>query len=235
MDTTGLTRTFVELADTLVEDFDVHELLHRLADRCTELLPVDAVGMLLADGDGELHVALASSESTRAVEVVQLQTSEGPCLQSFRDGEQVVVPDLTATTGQWPHFAAAALEAGHRAAHALPLRLRGTTLGAMNLFQGDDTAPLDKEEVDVAQAMADVATIAVLQHRLARKHQLVAEQLQGALTSRIAIEQAKGVLAARMGISMEEAFARLRKRARSTQTSLSQVASDVVRAGRLLE
>jgi len=222
-----LAQTLVELADTLVDDFDVVELLTLLADRCIEVLGVSAAGLILVSPEGDLRVMASSSEAMRVLELFELQAEEGPCMDCFRTGSPVVQHDLAAAADRWSHFAPEALAAGFRSAHALPMRLRGTTLGALNLFGTEPGSMVDSDLV-AAQAFADVATIALLQHRAAVEAQLLNEQLRHALNSRIAIEQAKGVLAERLGIDMEQAFARLRQYARSHNLRLVDVAGDVV-------
>jgi GAF domain-containing protein len=232
-----LAQTFVELADTLVEDFDVVDLLARLGERCVELFDAAAAGLLLADGRGALRLMAATNEAMEIVELFQVQNAEGPCLECYLSGEPVHVEDMAGAAERWPLFVPVATAAGFRSAHALPLRLRGRVLGALNLFR---TAPghLAPPEIAAAQALADVATIAIVQHRAARDAQALAEQLHLALDSRIVIEQAKGVIAEQVGIGMDAAFAHLRGYARRHRRLLSEVAHDVVerrlRAAQLL-
>lgn len=226
-----LARTFVDLADSLVDRFDVVDLLTLLTERCVELLPVSAAGLLLRDGTGALRLMAATSEALEVVELFQLQNDEGPCLDCYRSGAPVVAPDLARERGSWPRFVPVALDAGFRAVHALPLRLRGDVLGTLGLFGAAPGEP-DAEADEMAQALADVATIALIQHRAIDDSQLLAEQLQVALNSRVAIEQAKGVIAERAGIGMEDAFRLLRRYARSRQRLLAEVAQDVAH-GRL--
>jgi GAF domain-containing protein len=222
-----LARTLVELADTLVDDFDVVELLTLLTDRCVEVLDVAAAGIMLVTPGGDLRVMASSSETMRLLELFELQTHEGPCLDSYRTGQPVVNQDLAAVNGRWPRFAAEALEAGFHSVHALPMRLRGTILGALNLFHTDQ-GEMNQADVDVAQAFADVATIAILQHRAALEGQVVNEQLSHALNSRIVIEQAKGIIAERASLNMEQAFSTLRTHARGHNLRLVDVARDVI-------
>ncbi len=226
-----LARTFVDLADSLVDRFDVVDLLTLLTERCVELLPVSAAGLLLGDGTGALRLMAATSRALEFVELFQLQSDEGPCLDCYRSGAAVMAPDLAREAGSWPRFVPMAVDAGFQAVHALPLRLRGDVLGALGLFGASAGEP-DAETDDVAQALADVATIALIQHRVIDDTQLLTEQLQVALHSRVAIEQAKGVIAERAGIGMEEAFGLLRRYARSRQRQLAEVAREVAE-GRL--
>ena len=221
-----LARTLVELADNLVDDFDIVDLLTTLSDRCVEVLDVAAAGIMLVAPNGELRVMTSSSEAMRVVELFELQSQEGPCLDCYRSGEAVVNHDLAAA-GRWPEFAAVALEAGFRSADAVPMRLRSQVIGALNLFRSEPGA-LSDSDVIVAQALADVATIALLQHRTAVAAEVVNEQLTGALNSRILIEQAKGILAERHQLDMEQAFGRLRSHARNNNQRLSDLAHELV-------
>ena len=229
---TILARTFVELADTLVADFDVVELLTRLTDRCVEVLDVGAAGLMLAAPEGDLRVMASSSEAMRLLELFELQAHEGPCLDCYRTGEPVVNQNLASVNGRWPRFAAEALAAGFHSVHALPMRLRGTVIGALNLFHVE-AGEMREADVEAAQAFADVATIAVLQHRAASDALVLNEQLNLALNSRIVIEQAKGMLAERAGLTMEQAFFALRGYARDRNLRLVDVAHDVI--GRKLD
>jgi GAF domain-containing protein len=231
---TLLAKTLVELADTLVADFDVVELLTLLADRCVDVLDVGAAGLMLAAPDGSLRVMASSSDAMRVLELFEIQAQEGPCLDCFRAGAPVANEDLSVDADRWPRFGAEALAAGFRSVHALPMRLRGTVIGALNLFHVDAGAmrPVD---VDAAQAFADVATIAILQHRAATEAFALNEQLNRALNTRIVIEQAKGMIAERQGLDMEQAFATLRNHARNHNLRLADVASDVIEGALLAQ
>ena len=222
-----LAETFVGLADTLVDDYDVVDLLDGLVSACVSLFEVTAAGLLLTDQRGHLSVVASSSEETRMLEVFQLQTDQGPCLDCFRGGTTVTSGDLEGDAGRWPEFVPAALAAGFRSVAAVPMRLRDETIGGLNLF---DARPVLMAEEDrrIAQALADVATIGILQQRSVHRSAILAEQLQQALNSRIIIEQAKGVVAERGGMGMDVAFDTLRTYARNRNLKLSQVALDVV-------
>jgi GAF domain-containing protein len=222
-----LVETFVELADNLVEEFDVVDLMVLLTERSVELLDASAAGLLLVDGTGTLHLIAATSEAAIAVELFQIQSDEGPCHDCFHSGLEVSTGDLADEERRWPRFAPVAIASGFRAAHAFPLRLRGQVLGALNLFYAGP-GTLNPPDGATAQALADVATIALLQSREIHDSRVVAEQLYEALQSRIAIEQAKGVIAESLGCNMDEAFATLRHFARSGGLHLSVVAQDVV-------
>ena len=222
-----LVRTLVELADTLVDDFDVVEALTRLADRCVELFDISAAGVMLVAPEGDLRVVASSSEAMRVVELFELQAQEGPCPECFHIGQPVVDADLASGEHRWPAFAPVAIEAGFRSVHAVPMRLRGESVGALNLF-GAEAGGLDGADAIAGRALADVATIAVVQHRATRHAQAVTEQLDHALNSRVLIEQAKGVLAERTGLDMERAFSRLRDYARTHNLGLSDVAQRMI-------
>lgn len=218
-----LTEVFVELADTLIADFDLVDFYGTLAHACVELLDVDAAGLMLADEHGVLHVMASSDEQAELLELFELQQNFGPCPECFRTGHPVVnVPLAT-----WPEFATAAAAGGYATAHAVPLRLRGQVIGALNLFR-TSTTPLTDEDAALAQALSDIATIGLLHERAFREHQELAEQLQHALDSRVLIEQAKGMLAERAGLSLAEAFATMRSYARCTGRGLSTVAHGVL-------
>jgi GAF domain-containing protein len=223
-----LADVLIEMADTLVDDFDLIEFLHVLTERCVQVLDVTAAGLLLTDQRDTLQLVAASSERTRLLEVLQLQTDDGPCVDCFHTGQPVSVADLAAET-RWPRFTTAATQVGFTSVHAVPMRLRQPVIGALNLF---DIAPavLDEARLRAARALADVATIGLLQQRAISRRDLLTEQLQGALHSRIVIEQAKGVLAERHTLDMDEAFTLLRHHARDHKQRLSDLARDVVNA-----
>jgi transcriptional regulator with GAF, ATPase, and Fis domain len=222
-----LLETFVELADTLVDDFDVIDFLHLLVDRCVALLDVDAAGLLLTDQRGQLQVMATSSEQVRLLELFQLQNDEGPCLDAFATGARVSHADLGSAANRWPRFAAAATDTGFAAVDALPMRLRNDVIGALNLFRTSPGALTDTA-MNTAVALVDVATIGLLQERSIRNQEILTEQLQRALTSRVVIEQAKGLVAERLGIDMDGAFAALRGYARGHNLKLSDVARAVI-------
>ena len=222
-----IARTLVELADTLVADFDVVDLLSLLADRCVEVLDVGAAGLMLAGPDGNLRVIASSSEAMRVLELFEIQSAEGPCLDCYRTGEPVIAEDLSDGTGRWPRFAPEAIKAGFNSVDALPMRLRGSVIGALNLFHAEKGG-MAEDDVDTAQALADVATIGILQHRAALEAQALNDQLNHALNSRVTIEQAKGMLAERLNIEMDKAFASLRAHARNNNLRLADVAKGIV-------
>jgi GAF domain-containing protein len=223
-----LSRAFVGLADTLVDDYDIIDLLDRLVSYSVELLAADAAGIMLADSQGNLRVVASSQEDAKVMELLQLQSEQGPCMECCRTGVPVSVPNLADAATRWPVFVAAVAQWGaYRSVHALPLRLRGEAIGAMNLFHGQPGALPDADLV-VGQALADVATIGILSERAIRSREVVAEQLQTALNHRVIIEQAKGVLAHQGNLTMAAAFDRLRGYTRNHNARLSEVARKVV-------
>jgi transcriptional regulator with GAF, ATPase, and Fis domain len=219
-----LAATLVELADTLVDEFDMVEFLSLLAQRSVELFGAVEAGVMLADPAGNLRFMASSSERAKVLELFELQNEEGPCLDCFRTGEQVVNQRLGDLAGRWPRFSVEAVAAGFVSAHALPLRIRGEVIGAINLFHAEDRH-LDATDVRLGQAMADIATIGILQERTINQAGVLAEQLQRALESRILLEQAKGRLAERVGVDLHEAFSLLRRYSRHHNRRLTEVAA----------
>ncbi|WP_244928454.1 GAF and ANTAR domain-containing protein [Nocardioides sp. W7] len=218
-----LAEVLVEVADTLVDEFDLIEFLKKVAEHTTEIAQAQGAGILLADHHGRLQLMAASDERARTLELFQLQADEGPCQDCFRLGKPVIDADLAAARHLWPHFAPRAVAAGFRSVHAFPLRLRQTVIGALNLF-GTEIGHMTPADVRVVQALADIATIGILQERAIHRGEVLTEQLQVALNSRIVVEQAKGVLAQLHGISVDDAFDMLRGYARTHQQLLGKVA-----------
>jgi GAF domain-containing protein len=219
--------TFVDLADTLVADFDVIDFLHTLAARSVELLDASAAGIMLADQNGRLAVMASSTEEARLLELYELQNNEGPCLDCFRSGVPVARADLPAMRSSWPVFTNRLQELGFRSAQAVPMRLRNETIGTLNIFRATPGLLTD-DDLRIGQAMADVATIGLLQERAIAAREVLATQLQGALDSRIQLEQAKGMLAERRGLQMDEAFQLMRGYARGHNRRLSEVAAQII-------
>jgi hypothetical protein len=222
-----LTETFVTLADTIVKDFDVVDFLSMLSGRCVDLFDAGDAGLMLADADGHMQLAASSSHEMRLLELIELQHDEGPCPDAYRTNAPVQCADLRDATERWPTFAPAALDAGFRAAHALPMRLRDETIGALNLLRVDPGL-LPDDDVSAAQALADVATIGILHHRAAADSHLLSEQLQYALASRVVIEQAKGAVAHRLDLDTDQAFDALRRYSRDHNRRLVDVAAAIV-------
>jgi GAF domain-containing protein len=223
-----LARIFVEVADTLVDEFELLEFLHMLTERAAGLVGAAAVGLMLADQRGRLEFMAGSDENVRLVELFQLQNQEGPCLEAFRTGQPVINVDLATATDRWPQFAPRATAAGYLSVHAFPLRLREQVIGALNVFGSARGGHLADGEVPVIQALADVATIGLLQERAIRRGEALTEQLQGALNSRIVIEQAKGAIAQVRGVSVDEAFTLIRAYARRHNLRLIELAHTIV-------
>lgn len=219
---------FVEVADTLVDEFDLIDFLHNLTDHVAAICGGNTtVGLMLVDHHESLHYMASSADSARHLELHQLQYSEGPCMDCFSTHEPVIVNDLSQVVGKWPRFVPAAAASGVGSVHAFPMRLRKRVIGTINVF-GEGTGLIDTADARVIQAMADIATIAILQERSIASAELLTEQLQGALSSRIVIEQAKGALSRQHGVSVDEAFKQLRTHARSNQLHLIDVAQGVL-------
>lgn len=229
MDVVRVGETFVELADTLVDAFDVFDQMHLLATRCVELLEADAAGVLLVDREGRLRVAAETTQDAQFLDLFQMQDAKGPGLDCFVTGTAVTVEDLHEARSRWPQFAQEAARHGFASVAALPLRLRGEVIGVLNLLTEAGCEPLSWAQTRVAQALADAATIAILQHRLSEDRRVLNDQLQHALSSRVVVEQGKGVLVTRLRVSADEAFDMLRGRARATRRQLSDVAEEIRR------
>lgn len=221
-----LAEVFVELADTLVDEFDLIEFLHIVTSRTSDLIEARAAGLLLADNNGRLRLMAASDERSELLELFQVQSLEGPCQDCYRQGVPVVNADLTEAADRWPRFAPRAVAAGYRSVHAFPLRLRTEVIGALNLFS-TEVGPMDPDAVRIVQALADVATIGLMQERAIRRGDVLTEQLQSALNSRVVIEQAKGALSQIHGCSTDEAFELLRSYTRRKRLFLGDVARAV--------
>jgi GAF domain-containing protein len=227
MEIEHLADVFVEVADTLVADFDLIEFLHLVARHAAEMSGGAAAGLVLTDHSGNLHHVGASSEDARLLELFQLQNAEGPCLDAFRSGSPVVVPDIAEEAGRWPLFAPRAVEAGIASVFAFPMRLRARVIGGLNVFQ-TERQDLSAAEERLLQALADMATISLIQEQAVARAEVLTEQLQVALNSRIVIEQAKGAVARTYAVTVDEAFEMLRGHARSSRRRLTDVAHDVV-------
>ena len=222
-----LARVFVEIADTLVDDFDLVEFLQMLSHHATQLSATHSAAVLLSDDQDRLHFMAASDEQVHLLELFQLSIGEGPCLDCFRFGAPVINSDLSRARARWPQFAPRATAMGLSSVHAFPLRLRGSVLGTMGLF-GEQAVPIEQDTVAVLQAFADVATISILQERTVRRGEVLTTQLQGALNSRVTIEQAKGYIAQQYQVSVDAAFEMLRTYCRRNGSRLSQVALEFV-------
>jgi GAF domain-containing protein len=214
------------MADTLTANYDVVDLLHTLVVECTMIVAATAGGLMLADSSGRLQLLASTDESAELVEVMQLAAGAGPCVDCFTSGTSVSVPNIAASGGHWPDFEGAALGQGFQSVHATPMKLRGEVIGTMNLF---NVAPgaFRPRDAAVVQALADVATIGILQQRIATESHLVAEQLQRALDSRVLIEQARGAMSQALGLTMDEAFGALRNYSRNNNMTMHAVATAI--------
>ncbi len=230
-ETNRLAHTMVELADTLVRDFDVVDFLHTLAHRCASLFDAAEAGVMLADQRGGLRLVASSSERARHLELFELQNDEGPCLDAYHGGHRIVADDLGADPERWPLFGAEAITAGFGSVYALALCYRNNVIGALNLFRAASGA-LGEDELLAAQALADIATIGILQHRAVAEARVLVEQLQSTLNSRVILDQAKGVLAERAQISLNDAFDMLSMYSRAHQLHLGDAAEGLI-SGRL--
>ena len=222
-----LADVFVQVADTLVDEFDLIEFPQMLTGRAAELVDAAATGLLLADQQGNLQFMAASDEDTKMLELFQVQVHEGPCQDCFRTGQPVTNADLAAAAHRWPVFAPRAVEAGFGSVHAIPMRLRTETIGALNLFS-DRAGGLQPDGMHIVQALADVATIGLLQERAVHRGEVMTEQLQSALNSRIIIEQAKGAIAQIYTVTIDQAFQLLRGYSRRHQLRIGDVARALV-------
>ncbi len=223
-----IAQIFVEVADTLVDDFDLTDFLQMLTERAAAVVDAAAVGILLADPQGRLQFMAGSDENVELLELFQLQNQEGPCLEAFDTARAVSDGDLDAAGDRWPRFAPRAVTAGYQSVHAFPLRLRRQVIGAMNVFGATKGGDFEDTDIPVMQALADLACIALLQERVIRHGEVLTEQLQGALNSRIVIEQAKGAVAQAVGIRVDDAFARIRNYARANNLKLTEVAHGIL-------
>ena len=222
----ALARVFVRLADTLASDFDIVDFLHGLSADAVEVLGAEAAGVMLADARGGLRLIASSDERMRLLELFELQGAEGPCLDAFSTGRPLQA-NAESSSIRWPAFAQRATDSGFQMMCAVPLRLRTNVIGAMNLFRATDE-PFTDDEMGIAQAMAEMASIGLIQEKALREHSLLTEQLQAALNSRVIIEQAKGMLCEYLKVTMVDAFELLRTYARDHNRKLSDVARDVV-------
>lgn len=221
-----LVHTFVTLADSLVAQYDVIDLLQTLVDRATHLFDASASGIIIGPDADHMETIVSTSETSRIVGLMQLRADEGPCVEAVATGRVVSVATATEIHDRWPKFATAAEGSGYVSVHAIPLRLRGQTIGSLNLFRDHEGALNDADAI-AAQALADVATISILQERTIQDKTTIEAQLQRALESRVMIEQAKGVISHTHRLDMDAAYRLIRHHSRSTQTPMSEVATGI--------
>jgi GAF domain-containing protein len=224
---TRLNAAFVKLADTLTDDYDIVDLLHTLVEECTAIFDIQAAGLMLADAAGRLQLVASTSEKADLVEIMQLNAGLGPCVECYESGMPVAIADIAKSGDKWPDFTAEALKQGFRSIYATPLRLRGQTIGTLNLLSVT-VGELNGPDALAAQALSDVATIGILQERLIKERGVLADQLQRALDSRVLIEQAKGVLSESESINVADAFLTMRAYARAHNMRLHDVAEGIV-------
>jgi len=222
-----VTESLVSLASSLADGYDVADLLSELTADCARLLDIESASLLLANGRGVLNLLAASSEVAEHLELFQLQSDEGPSLDCFSSGTAVLAPDLGQEADRWPHFVTGARTAGFVSVHALPMRLRGNTLGTLGLF-GTAVGLLTADDLRLGQALADVASVSLVQAQDSADQSALNQQLQTALSSRVIIEQAKGVLTQQGASDVTHAFAVLRRYARDHNRKLTDVAQSVV-------
>ncbi len=216
----------VSLVDSLLDDFDIVDLLTELTERCADLLDVAAAAFLLVDPLGQLRLLAATTNQTRELELFQLEADEGPCVECYAIGQQVSVADLDTTAARWPRFVPAAREAGVASVHAVPMRAAGLVLGSLGLF-GSRPGELGESDLLLAQTLAHVACVAILQE-VPPTPATVIPQLRAALTHRTVVEQAKGFLREHFDISIDEAFSLLRRYARAHGDHLTDVARQLM-------
>jgi hypothetical protein len=223
---TRVLNAVVALVDSLLDDFDVVDLLTSLTEHCAELLDFEAAGFLLADPLQQLRLLAATSEQARELELFQLQADEGPCVDCYATGQPVSVADIQGAIERWPRFVPAAVGAGFVSVHAVPMRAAGIVLGALGLF-GTRSAELTKADLLVGQTLTHIACVAILQEHPPTPS-TVMPQLRSALTSRVIVEQAKGFLRERLDVSVEEAFNLLRTYARVHGEHLTDVSRRLI-------
>ncbi|MGW3664710.1 GAF and ANTAR domain-containing protein [Streptomyces sp. NPDC005141] len=224
-----LTEAFVDLSDTLADDADPLMLLDRLARYCVDLTSIDAAGVMLVNARGQLRPAVATDDRTTLTEIMQVQIRQGPCVDAYDTGVQVHAVELRDHAEQWPAFVPLALAAGYDSAHALPLHVRGQTVGVLNLFSVHRSA-LTGTETRLLRALTDVATTAVLTwDRALLRPGDIAPRVQVALSGEALIDTACGMLAATVGISPYQAARQLFIHAARIRLRPTDVADQLVR------
>ncbi|PZE72883.1 hypothetical protein DEJ27_00010 [Curtobacterium sp. MCPF17_018] len=218
------------LSSVLNPDLEVLDAMDRVIAGCVELTSATEAGIVLADGSGTLHVIASTSERTSDAEEAQLGTNEGSCLDCFRTGRTIDVPDVTTHETVWPTFAETMRERGLRGTFAEPIRLRDGTIGSMCLF-ADHADGHDDRDVVLIQLFADAASAALVRQRDAGRLRTFEEQIDDAIQARVLVEQAKGALAYRRGIRIDEAFQVLRRAAHIAGGGMRARAEDVVHHG----
>lgn len=221
-----IAQALVAFIQELTQKHTVQSVLECMADHCRELLPADGVGVLLLE-EQQLTVATTNSKVGNAVESLEVELEEGPCVECVRVGHPIFVPDLAAAVDRYPRFVPRALEAGAGAIHALPMTGHGELVGSVNIVNLVPTE-LSDTSLGAARMLSDVAVSYIFAVRLHEETSALAGQLQSALDTRVLIEQAKGMLGERHGESLDDAFERLRRHARSESTPVREIARRVV-------
>ncbi|MFE3181401.1 GAF domain-containing protein [Streptomyces violascens] len=224
-----LAEAFVTLANTLADDFDPVVLLQRLTRHCVEIIGADAAGVMMATVRGDLRTMAVSDDGAAFLELIQMQTGQGPCPDCYHTAGEVEALDLTAATDRWPRFAPAAVSAGYHAAQALPLRANHQVIGALNLFR---TAPggLSPADLRLAQALADVAAVALIHWNPDRiRPSDILTRLQSTAAAKAAIETATGMLAEYGRLDLAEAGSALRAYSRHNGGRLTDTAHALIR------
>jgi GAF domain-containing protein len=228
VDQSRLLEVLSGFAHTMTGDYELSDVLYRLTDDVTQVLDVAGAGIAFADDEGRLRYATASNDTVTALEQVQERHQQGPCAEAFRTQEPVMIADIS-KRAEWVDYRSVAQELGILSAAGIPLSLASERFGALNLYDSR-VREWSLEEIALARVLADMAAGYLVQSRLQDTRRL-AEQLQMALDNRVVIEQAKGMLSAALGISVDEAFDRLRRHSRNTNTSLRSLAASVVDDG----
>ena len=223
----GVADVLRDFAVLLSDEHSVDDILRALGDYCTELLPVDTVGVLLRLPGGGLQVGTANTEMGQIVEQLEADLGEGPCSSSLETGHQILEPDLRFAVERYPRFVPRAIQAGVLSVHGLPLTVRVEQIGALNVLAAE-AVELTPAQLQTAQVLADVAIAYVSNRRAIDASTKLTKQLQAALDSRVIIEQAKGIMAERHGLPVNEAFEVMRRYARNRGLKLHDVARDVV-------
>lgn len=218
----AIVRALVELSDTLIDDFDIIEFLHRLCTYSVELLDVDAAGVILVDDEDRLTVLAASNGDIEVLNLFQIEHGQGPALTAYHSRQPVLARSKEVLLDRWPIFGESVTR-NFASVYALPMRLRGDALGALNLY-GRRPDILTHDDIPLSQALADIATIGLLQQQTIRKAHELSDQLQHALDSRTTIEQAKGKYRERYHVDAGVAFEALRSYSRSNNMKLVSVA-----------
>lgn len=221
-----LVEAFVDMTEALSSFHDPIEFVQQVVERSIELLHVSDVGVLLKDADGRLKLTASSSGDMRVAELLEVHLDEGPCYAAFTRNVVIAEAELSRDDDRWPHFAPTAIDLGFRSVYAFPLRAEGTPIGAMNVFSEERSA-LIGQGLRIAQGLADFASLGIRLSDHLRQSELLTQQLQTALDSRVAIEQAKGMIAAQGEISLTAAFHLIRSAARNRGVRLQEIVSQV--------